>query len=165
MAPTPLTPIWDCDAGGRGLEAPRLRQGRRRRLATLAVLVTSVVTAGSCGGDSSGSVSTTTAAEREVVEVVLDDYFFSPATLSPGAVTAVRAQNLGGLEHSWSVLEEPIETELELPSATVLAEARVEVGQSATVDIRDLSPGRYQVVCVIPGHISAGMVGELIVDR
>lgn len=164
MASTPLAPIRDCDPGGRCLSTPSPRLGHHQRLAAVAALVISGLAAASCGGDSSGSVSTTTAPEREVVAVVLDEYVFSPATVSPGVVTAVRAQNLGGLEHSWSVLEKPIETELELPSATVLAEVRLEVGQSATVDIGDLSPGRYQVVCVIPGHVSAGMVGELIVD-
>ena len=107
---------------------------------------------------------TTTVVEQEGGKVVLDDYRFVPAVLSPGSVTAIRAQNHGGLEHTWSVLEQPIEAEPELGSAAVLAEARVEVGQSAIVDIGGLEPGRYQVVCVIPGHVSAGMVGELVID-
>ncbi len=134
-----------------------------RRVTALAAGLGALAVAG-CGGDSDGAATTTTTSELEVVEVVLDDYRFTPATLSPGTVTVVSAKNLGGLEHSWSVLEEPIESELDLGSATVLAEARVGVGQSATVDIGGLSPGRYQVVCVIAGHMSAGMVGELVID-
>lgn len=119
---------------------------------------------GACGGASGEPAATTSADERGFVEVVLDDHLFSPAVLTPRDERVVRARNLGDVEHSWTVLAEPVETELELASATILAEARVEVGQSATVDLGSLAPGRYQVVCVIPGHLGAGMVGELVVD-
>ena len=117
-----------------------------------------------CSDGSDGSTPTT-AAPATTAEVVLDEYRFAPTVLAAGDAEIVRATNLGGLEHSWSVLAEPIESEFELAEATVLGEARVQVGQSADVDISGLEPGRYQVVCVIPGHISAGMVGELVIDE
>lgn len=117
-----------------------------------------------CSGGSDGPAPTTVA-PANTAEVVLDDYRFAPTVLAAGDAEIVRVKNLGGLEHSWSVLAEPIESEFELAEATVLAEARVQVGQSADVDISRLEPGRYEVVCVIPGHISAGMVGELVIDE
>ena len=127
-----------------------------------------VVLAGvGCSSDSSdtdaSADATAPSADETVVEVVLEDYRFSPVTLDVGDARQVVVKNLGGLEHTWSVLAAPIETEAELVDAEVLVEARVKVGQSATVDIGSLAPGRYQVVCTIAGHISQGMVGELVV--
>jgi uncharacterized cupredoxin-like copper-binding protein len=36
-------------------------------------------------------------------------------------------------------------------------------GESATLDLRGIEPGRYQVVCDLTGHEEAGMVTELVV--
>lgn len=149
----------------RGAARPRAadRQRPARRAAASLFLVLAVIGCSSDSSDTDASGDTTAPADEAVVEVVLEDYRFSPVTLDVGAARQVRVKNLGGLEHSWSVLAAPIETEAELVDAVVLVEARVGVGQSVTVDIGSLAPGRYQVVCTIAGHISAGMVGELVV--
>lgn len=112
---------------------------------------------------SSETTTTTVASEAAAPAVVVGalEYRFVPEILSIDLPAVVELRNDGGLEHSWTVLAEPVNEETEIGSATVLAEARVDVGQSASVDISDLEPGTYQVVCAIPSHFSLGMVGEL----
>jgi len=116
-----------------------------------------------CGGDS-GSPPATTVELRESLTVAADEYRFLPATLSSQETTVVRVDNIGALAHTWTVMAQPIAAELELTKGLVLAAAEVEPGQSSTVDLEALAPGRYQIVCAIPGHFSAGMIGELIIE-
>lgn len=94
--------------------------------------------------------------------VITNEYAFSPAVLDLEKWTTIELRNIGGLAHTWTVLAGEIDSEGELVDAEVLTEARVEVGQSTTVDIDSLAPGTYQVVCAIPGHFSAGMEGRLV---
>jgi uncharacterized cupredoxin-like copper-binding protein len=98
-----------------------------------------------------------------VITVVAEDNRFIPATITVDSATTVELRNDGGVIHTWTVLAEPIEAEADLGQATTLAEGRVNPGQSVRIDITTIGPGTYQVVCAIPGHISAGMVGELTV--
>jgi len=90
-----------------------------------------------------------------------------PPVLPEPLSTAVETPPLVGcataVAHTWTVLSDPVESETDLVAATVLVAGRADVGQSALVDISSLKPGRYQVVCAIPGHFSAGMVGELVI--
>jgi len=118
-----------------------------------------------CGGGSSPPSSPPTTQEDPVITVVAEDNRFIPATITVDSATTVELRNDGAVVHTWTVLAEPIEAEAELSQATTLAEGRVDAGQSVRIDISALGPGTYQVVCVIPGHISAGMVGELIVTE
>lgn len=116
---------------------------------------------------STSSETTTTATSKAAAPTVVVgalEYRFVPEILSIDLPAVVELRNDGGLEHSWTVLAEPVNEETEIGSATVLAEARVEVGQLASVDISGLEPGTYQVVCAIPGHFSLGMMGELRVS-
>jgi plastocyanin len=97
------------------------------------------------------------------VVVLADEHKFVPATVSTRGRTHIRLDNIGALAHNWTILERPIETEGELSSEIVLASAEAEPGQSAVVDLDGLAPGSYQIICAIPGHFSAGMVGELVI--
>lgn len=106
------------------------------------------------------TTTTSTPPPRTVVSA--NEYSFSPAVLDLEEPTTIELRNIGGLAHTWTVLASEIETEVDLATAEVLAEARVEVGQSAIVDIAALGEGSYQVVCAIPGHFSAGMEGRLV---
>lgn len=99
----------------------------------------------------------------DTVVVSATEYRFVPATVTVSAATQIELRNDGRLAHTWTVIAEPIEDAVELGSATVLAEASVEVGQSAIADLSGIPPGNYQVVCDIAGHIAAGMIGELVV--
>lgn len=117
-----------------------------------------------CGDGSSGSPAPTTVDDRAAVTVITEEYRYLPATLSMRGASSVRIDNTGGLAHTWTVLSEPIAAETELTPELTLAEARAEPGQSSVIDLAGIAPGTYQIVCAIPGHFSAGMVGELVVE-
>ncbi len=129
-----------------------------RFLAVLGVLIFSV----SCG-EEAVPVSTTEQALESAHVVVATEHSFSPATLSLDGPGRVELRNTGGLAHTWTVLAAPVASEDQLPEAEVIVEARAEVGQAVVVDLPDLAPAVYQVVCAIPGHLSAGMEGELVI--
>ncbi|MBG7604869.1 MAG: hypothetical protein IZT58_09555 [Actinobacteria bacterium] len=135
--------------------------GRRTRCAMLAG---TAIVAGACAG-SANTATTTPRSSGDPAGVVvdLDEYRFVPSTLSVGVDVSVDVRNLGGLEHTWSVLADPIDGERELVGSTKLLEVRLEVGQSASIELDVLPAGVYQLVCAIPGHFSAGMIGELVV--
>ncbi len=117
-------------------------------------------------GFSDDSESTTRDATDErpsAVVVAAEEHRFVPATVSTLGVTELRLDNGGALAHNWTVLAMPIESEMQLTGDIVLARAETEAGQSSTVSLAGLTPGTYQVVCSIPGHFSAGMVGTLVI--
>ncbi len=118
-----------------------------------------------CAGGSPASTSISEVQDEPRVEVLADEYRFIPITVSVDSEATVTLRNQGGLAHTWTVLSEPIDSEAALGDATKLAEGRVEVGQTADIDLTPLAAGRYQVVCAIPGHFSQGMVGELVVSE
>jgi plastocyanin len=128
------------------------------------MLAGTAIVAGACAG-SANTATTTPRSSGDPAGVVvdLDEYRFVPSTLSVGADVSVDVRNLGGLEHTWSVLADPIDGERELVGSTKLLEVRLEVGQSASIELDVLPAGVYQLVCAIPGHFSAGMIGELVV--
>lgn len=84
-----------------------------------------------------------------------------PAVLSIVESQSVQVRNQGRLAHTWTVVAVPVTAEIDIAGSSVLAEGRVEVGQSVSVDISGLLPGSYQVVCAIPGHFTLGMAGQL----
>lgn len=138
-------------------------QFRNHRLPAAIVLLSVSSTLGACSETTQQDLPTTTSKPDLGVEVVADEYLYLPTVLAIEGVDTVTVRNDGGLTHTWTVLAESVGTEAEIVPARILAEGRVEVGQKTTVDVRDLGPGRYQVVCAIPGHFSAGMEGELVI--
>jgi plastocyanin len=131
-----------------------------RRITAISLLV--LIIAG-CSDDS-GSMTPDTIGDKPSALVVLaEEHRFVPATVSTRGATELRLDNVGALAHNWTVLAVPIESETEFTRDIVLARVETEPGQSLTVGLDQLSPGTYQVVCSIPGHYSAGMVGELVI--
>jgi uncharacterized cupredoxin-like copper-binding protein len=122
-----------------------------------------VIVAGACSGSGDTTTTVLPLGGRAEVVVDLDEYRFVPSTVSVRGNVNVDVRNLGGLEHTWSVLGAPIDNESALVGSTRLLEVRLEVGQSANINLDELPVGVYQLVCAIPGHFSAGMVGELVV--
>jgi plastocyanin len=119
----------------------------------------------SCSGTSVDTTVSTTSSVPNGVVVVANEHSFVPAVLTLDGVRTVLLRNEGGLAHTWTVLAEPVESEEEIAAAPVLAEGQVEVGQTASIDLVSTTPGRYQVVCAIPGHFSAGMKGEVVIGE
>ena len=116
-----------------------------------------------CSDDSKSTTRDATSERPSAVVVVAEEHRFVPATVSTSGVVELRLDNVGALAHNWTVLAMPIESETELTGDIVLARAETEAGQSSTVSLDGLASGTYQVVCSIPGHFSAGMVGTLVI--
>ncbi|HEX2171942.1 MAG TPA: cupredoxin domain-containing protein, partial [Dehalococcoidia bacterium] len=89
------------------------------------------------------------------VTVQLDEFGFAPASVVVKANQPVEVtmRNLGQVEHDWvpQGLGQPVHT-------------HAGPGESASVRFTPTDTGTFKVVCTEPGHESAGMVGELIVE-
>lgn len=88
----------------------------------------------------------------KTIEVETSEFKFNPQTLrvTEGEVVRFKVTNNGKMPH-----------EFELRALGV--EALIPQGKSVTLTVRPLKAGVYNLVCDIPGHMEAGMQGELIV--
>ena len=113
-----------------------------------------------CGGGSDASTT---------IDVSMAEFTFEPGdfVVPAGQEITLHATNNGAVEHEFVIMkygqtigedfgdedEENIYWEVEIPA-----------GESDTVTFTAPSePGEYQVICGIPGHFIAGMVGSLTV--
>lgn len=80
------------------------------------------------------------------------EFAFSPSTLSlPARGAVVRLTNDGQVPHDFTIPDLGIGTR------------EIQRGETVDLDLDDLKPGTYRVVCAISGHAQAGMVGTLTV--
>lgn len=100
----------------------------------------------------------------------MTEFEFSPAswTVPSGAEVTLTLTNNGSVDHNWVLMvlgylaEAPFN---EQDQENVYFETTVEPGQTETVTFTaPESPGTYQVVCSIAGHLEAGMEGTLTVE-
>ena len=166
--------------GGRGrCTDRRTTTSRRRHRTVLPVLVAALVTAAvvgiaGCGGEDGESAAPDGSAE--IVAIAMGDYFFDPqdATAPSGALT-LQAQNNGTVEHELEILStdadpsalpvsgDEVDTEaLEANGARELGELEAEPGESQSIAV-DLAPGRYVMICNLPGHYRQGMWGTITI--
>ncbi|MDQ3783249.1 MAG: plastocyanin/azurin family copper-binding protein [Actinomycetota bacterium] len=141
-----------------------------------ALLVALAALISACGGDGGGA-DTTSDGDTEgpaEITVVTTDFAFDPSTVSvaTGPEITVTVENQGTVEHDWVVLDQgrEISAETDLPEDTAevnqewaVAAVHTEPGEAATTTFTAPAAGTYQIICVIPGHFSAGMEGELTV--
>ena len=82
------------------------------------------------------------------------DLRFDPATITatPGDILRIQLTNGDALLHDWNVPG--------VPGAHVDADGF----KTAEAVFRAPARGTYQIVCTVPGHKDAGMVGTLIVQ-
>ena len=129
-----------------------------RRATVISVFV--LVVAGR--SDDSESTTRDSASEKpSAVVVVAEEHRFVPGTVSIRAATDLRLDNVGSLAHNWNGSGAA-------GRERDRAHTRHPVGSCrnrtwAVVGLDGLAPGTYQVVRSIPGHFSAGMVGELVI--
>ena len=99
--------------------------------------------------------------------VTMTDFEFNPtsSTVPAGETITLKLINNGAVAHEWALLSSPVEIPFDdEDEAKILFEAEVEAGESATVTFTaPAAAGEYEVVCAIPGHLEAGMIGKLIV--
>jgi uncharacterized cupredoxin-like copper-binding protein len=96
-----------------------------------------------------------------------DAFQFIPSTASvpTGAEVTVTFNNVGVLEHTWTLIPPGLDP-LIASEADMLGTAGSGVlgaGESATFTFTAPEPGSYTFVCTVPGHAAGGMVGTLTV--
>lgn len=94
--------------------------------------------------------------QRPVVGVVMREFEFQPRPLRVKA-GPVRFQlmNRGSVEHDFMIPD--------VMSAMEHERDLVQPGQNKVVEL-ELKPGRYEVICTVPGHKEAGMTATLEVS-
>ena len=139
---------------------------KRRRVATTALggvavagsLIVLMTTFG--GGDES------VAASRSIT-VRADDFSFTPNTLRglAGEID-VTLKNDGPAGHDLVILRPGVRitSQNQFVQGTSLGEIpSIAPGSEFTLTV-DLEPGLYQVICLLPGHLEAGMTADLVVE-
>jgi len=113
-----------------------------RRLVAAAFLSTGVA---ACGGGT------------PEVAVTLSEYSFEPnrVSIARAQKTAIKLTNKGTVDHFFRVPQLNVTSPAVAPGKTVVLELAVPRGGAP-----------LRIVCTVPGHAEAGMVGELVVvDR
>jgi len=140
---------------------------------TISLLLVAAFAAVGCGDDDKSSDSGATSTPdtgAATLDVGMDEFSFSPSSLEAeaGKVT-VTAKNDGKAEHELVVLKtdaDPAKLPMkggEVDESTSVGEIPdVAPGKSASATL-DLKPGKYAVICNLPGHYKGGMYGSLTV--
>ena len=131
-----------------------------RKLLFVWILVTSLVLA-ACG-DNSSKPSTK-------IDVTMTDFQFQPTafTVSAGQEITLSAKDNGGVVHSFVIMQKGQSAGTEFTDEdqpNVYWQVEIQPGGSInTTFTAPADPGEYEVVCHVPGHLQAGMVGKLSV--
>ena len=157
---------------------------RIKRLAIAAIVIFAAPVAVGCGGDDEGdggqattpeptATQTTTqpAAASRALTIRMTEFAFDPKDTSAkaGKVT-ITAPNDGKVVHELVLLktdEDPAALPKkgdEVDESTSVGEiADVEPGSTKKATFK-LTPGKYAMVCALPGHYEGGMYGSLTVE-
>ena len=130
----------------------------RALLRTIGAVLAIAVAVAACGGGNGESGD-------GGLQVSGIDFEFRPDTwtVAAGAEVEIRFENAGTVEHNWVILRTPIRSEDELTEDNILFKIESAPGETTRGSFTPPPPGEYQVICDIPGHLSAGMEGELTV--
>lgn len=110
-----------------------------------------------CGG---GAGTTTE------LTVDMTDLMFNPASLEAVAGQInFNLSNSGAVEHNFLVLKPgaTYTTSADVKPEDILFEAKLAAGESGQFSVTLAEAGEYPVICTVPGHLEAGMVGKLVV--
>jgi len=124
------------------------------------VAVVSMLAAG-CGGGAQ--------AASNKINVTMTDFHFTPDAFTIGAGQEIEftGRNNGAVTHDFVIMK--LGTDVgdnfdKDDEANIFWEAELTSGQNVNLTFTaPAEPGEYQVVCAIPGHYQAGMVGKLVV--
>lgn len=109
------------------------------------------------------------------ITVNLSEFAFEPGTLTvtAGQPVELTLVNEGAVEHDFVVeviSVEDISTEGSMSGHDMSAEhsefdlhTATGPGETSTLRFTPTEPGTYKIICSVPGHLDAGMTGELIV--
>jgi plastocyanin len=88
---------------------------------------------------------------RTTVSFELDDLDVRPGDHAVAAGGSVEVVNVGAIPHDLVIEGHDVGTPM------------LDPGESYTFDTAELEPGTYEVICTVPGHVAAGMLGTLTV--
>lgn len=122
-----------------------------RGRAAVALAAAALLACGACGGGGGESGSGDDGAPADL-RVVAKEYRFEPADLAvdAGRSYVLEMENIGSLPHDLTVRK----------GGFKLTVQRNRTGRKT---LKVDKPGTYEIYCSLPGHKSAGMVGELTV--
>jgi plastocyanin len=89
-------------------------------------------------------------------EVVMTEYEFTPRNLTVRSGVALTVRNEGEIAHNLTVEPSRTSGEKLIGTDSFLG------GRSEKLKV-DIPPGRYAMVCTVPGHLQLGMTGTLMV--
>jgi plastocyanin len=143
-----------------------------RALTLVSVLALLALGAGCGGSDNNDNASTTDttttqttattgggAAGTKAATVAMDEYSFTPDAVSVSKGGTITADNKGKLAHNLTIEQGPdpkTATKKLAGTSTFLG------GKSEKLKV-NLSPGKYSMVCTVPGHRELGMAGTVTV--
>lgn len=135
---------------------------KKTTLIVVLVLALSSILAACSGSGGSSSGSNTS------IDVSMSDFKFTPDTwtVPAGKEITLNLKNDGTVTHDWVLMIKPAEAPFDsADQANVSATFEVESGKTSAVKFTSpATAGEYEVICSIPGHLEAGMVGKLIVQ-
>ena len=157
------------------------------RLATVPMLVTAIGAAAGCGNaDSSAATApgtkktTTTASSTPAsgatavgsggITIAATEFAFAPKDLTAAAgKVKLTLENRGRTQHELIVLKTDVKPQ-DLPVSAGRVSEKTSVGEiweteagATATHTFALKPGRYVLVCNLPGHFQGGMYGSLTV--
>lgn len=97
-----------------------------------------------CGG--------TAAAPASAIPLTMSEFRYSTPSIeiAAGEKATLELKNAGTVEHDLAI-------------EAIGLKVSVQPGRTATRKIGPLAAGEYEIVCTVPGHKEAGMVGKLLV--
>ncbi len=97
----------------------------------------------------------------------MSDLMFTPANFEvpAGATVTLKLTNSGAVEHNFVILKQGAvyTTGADIKPEDIIIDAKLAAGESGEFTFKIDEAGEYTVVCNVPGHLEAGMVGKLVV--
>jgi uncharacterized cupredoxin-like copper-binding protein len=103
------------------------------------------------------------------IDITMSDFAFSPSrfTVPTGEAITFSAVHDGSVVHSFIIMKAGTDAGHKFDKddeVNVYWKVEIQPGDSKTaVFTAPTRPGEYQVLCGMPGHLEAGMIGTLIV--
>jgi plastocyanin len=114
---------------------------------------------GAAGQGERGEGAGEQAAEAPAAETIsMGEFEFDPRRASVERGVTLTVRNEGSVPHNLTIEEGP---DPEAPSTKLVATSTIPGGKSERLPIELPSGRRYVMVCTVPGHREAGMVGTI----
>jgi uncharacterized cupredoxin-like copper-binding protein len=128
-------------------------------LRTLFLFTTLALVLVACGGGAS--------APTAEISADMTDLMFTPANFEAplGAEVTLKLTNSGAVEHNFVILKQGAvyTTGADIKPEDIIIDAKLAAGESGEFTFKIDEAGEYKVVCNVPGHLEAGMVGTLTI--